>query len=151
GYAASFLLERGLLREEELLFAIPIQHPYCRENPSDEIHEKELVLQFYRENFFISRKGTANRQLGDQLFNRYGIFPAALYEVNGIPMTRDMIAQGIGVGFIPASCRGDEEHIRYYSLSPKLFRYNALLHRKNLILNQPEQLFYSYVIGYYRD
>ncbi|MDO5417957.1 MAG: LysR family transcriptional regulator substrate-binding protein [Lachnospiraceae bacterium] len=140
-----------ILRKEEMLFAVPANDPYCKKNPSNEITEEELAHTFYNTNFFLSKKGTANRTLGDQLFSRHNLALTSLCEVNGMIMTRDMVAQGIGAAFIPTSCRADEEHVHYYSLSPKLYRYNALMHRKNLVLNQPEQLFYSYVMNYFND
>ena len=35
-----------LLQEEELFFAVPASHPYCRQNPVAELSEEELIRSF---------------------------------------------------------------------------------------------------------
>ena len=139
-----------LLREEEVLFAVPKNHPYCQSHPGTEISQKELMSSFYNDNFLLSRKGSANRHLANRLFTQYSASPPSrICEVNGLLLTCDMVAQGTGVAFIPVSGKAQENLVHYYSLSPKLYRYNILVHRKNLVLNRPEQAFFDFVKNYF--
>lgn len=138
-----------LLQEEELFFAVPASHPYCRQNPGAELSEEELIRSFSCTHLLLSKKGTANRTLADKIFSRYPHGLSSVSEVNGMTMTRELVAQGVGAAFIPTSCRQEEARIHYYALRPRLVRYNVLVHRKNLVLNQPEQFFHSCVVNYY--
>ena len=138
-----------LLQEEELFFAVPASHPYCRQNPGAELSEEELIRSFSCTHLLLSKKGTANRTLADKIFSRYPHGLSSVSEVNGMTMTRELVAQGVGAAFIPTSCRQEEARIHYYALRPRLVRYNVLVYRKNLVLNQPEQFFHSCVVNYY--
>ncbi|MEY8339026.1 LysR family transcriptional regulator [Lachnospiraceae bacterium 62-35] len=139
-----------ILREEELFFAIPHNHPYILSHPGNTISRKDLISCFFDDNFLLSRKGSANRNLADKLFME-GINsePAHICEVNGLPLTCDMVAQGVGVAFIPLSGKSREDMVHYYSLSPRLYRYNVLAHKKNMIFNKPEQAFFDYARNYF--
>ena len=138
-----------LLQEEELFFAVPASHPYSRQNPGPELSEEDLIRTFSGAHLLLSKKGTANRTLADKIFSRCPLGLSSVSEVNGMTMTRELVAQGVGAAFIPASCRKEDARIHYYALRPRLVRYNVLVHRKNLVLNQPEQFFHSCVVNYY--
>lgn len=140
-----------ILRKEELFFAVPASHPYCSENAGDQIRRQELADRFYQTPLLLSRKPTANRILADELFSACGRTPTVVNEVNGIPLTKTMISNGIGSSFIPLSCKDEDQAIHYYSVEPPVYRYNALMQRDNLILNQPEQFFCSYVTSYFQE
>ncbi|RGY98436.1 LysR family transcriptional regulator [Clostridium sp. AM58-1XD] len=140
-----------VLREEELLFAVPTNHPYVRSHPGNTIFRRELVSSFRGETFYLSKKGTANRYVADRLFMEYtNSIVSHICEITGLPLTCDMVAQGTGVAFIPISGRSREKQIHYYSVQPKLYRYNILVHRKNLVLNKPEQAFCDLVKNYFK-
>lgn len=141
-----------LLGMEELLFAVPAGHPYVRANPGPAITQKELADQFFEETILASKKSSANHQLLDQLFKVHkGVSPPKLCEVNGISLTCSLVAQGIGVAFIPVSGKSLEDKIRYYYCDPQIFRYNTMMHRENLVFNKPEQSFFDCVKKYYQD
>lgn len=140
-----------ILRKEELFFAVPSAHPYCRENPGVTITRQELTDRFCQATLLLSRKPTANRILADALFAEYRQVPTAVNDVNGIPVTKSMISRGIGCSFIPLSCKDDDKTIHYYSIDPPLYRYNALMQRDDLVLNEPERFFCSYVTNYFRE
>lgn len=138
-----------LLRIEELFFAVPAIHPYVQVNSSDTISQDELLTAFHNDIFLLSRKTSANRYLADQMFSKYKNAPSNICEVNGILLTVEMISRNMGVSLIPLSGKTMEDKIHYYSCSPKLYRYNILLHRKNLVLNKPEKTFFDYVLNYF--
>lgn len=141
-----------ILREEELFFAVPKSHPYVLSHPGNTISQADMAVNFRSENFLLSRKGSANRNLADKLFMKYfHSLPARICEVNGLPLTCNMVSQGVGVAFMPLSGKSLENQIHYYSFSPKLFRYNVLLHKKNLIFNKPEQTFFDFSKNYFHS
>lgn len=130
-----------VLREEEVLFALPTDHPYTRENPDGPIRQEEFVKRFRDENFLLSRKGSTLRVLADQLFEKYGFEPSAMCETNSIVATQIMVSNGSGVTFLGESCTKEGGPVACYSLEPKLYRLNLLVRRKHWILNEAEQMF----------
>ena len=131
-----------ILRKEEVLFALPMDHPYTRENPDRPIRQDDFVKRFEDENFLLSRKGATLRVLTDQLFQKYNFKPSAMCETNSIIATRIMVSNGSGVTFLGESCtkEGEGGPVACYSLEPKLYRLNLLVRRRNWILNDAEQL-----------
>lgn len=140
----------SILREEEVMFAIPASHSYCRRNDTGVITQAELIREFGQDNFMLSKKGSTLRVLADSIFTSYDFKPSTMCETNSIIATRTMVAKGIGVTFIAQSCVSDQENVAYYSLEPRLSRYNALVLRKNLIQNEPEAVLFRYIHNYYK-
>lgn len=130
-----------LLRKEEVLFALPMDHPYTKENPDRPIRQDEFAKRFKDENFLMSRKGSTLRVLADQLFEKYGFEPSAMCETNSIVATQIMVSNGSGVTFLGESCTKEGGPVACYSLEPRLYRLNLLVRRKHWILNEAEQLF----------
>lgn len=130
-----------VLRKKEVLFALPTDHPYTRENPDGPIRQEEFVKRFRDENFLLSRKGSTLRVLADQLFEKYHFEPSAMCETNSIVATQIMVSNGSGVTFLGESCTREGGPVACYSLEPKLYRLNLLVRRKHWILNEAEQMF----------
>lgn len=141
----------SILRQEEVLFAIPSSHSYCSRNTTGIISQEELIREFRDDNFMLSKKGSTLRGLADCIFSSYGFQPSTVCETNSIIATRAMVAKGIGVTFIARSCVSDRVNVAYYSLEPRLTRYNALVRRKNLIQNEPERALFRYIYDYFEE
>lgn len=139
----------SLLRKEEVLFAVPAAHGYCLRNRTGIMTREELIHEFKDENFMLSKKGSTLRELADRIFASAGFQPSTMCETNSIIATRAMVAKGIGVTFIARSCVSDRENVAYYSLDPRMYRYNALVRRKNLIQNEPEKALFQHICGYF--
>lgn len=140
-----------LLRYEEVFLAVPASHPYCSQNPSDVITQEEAARVFCEDTFLASKKGTAHRVLCESLFRQYRYPCPSVTEVNGMPMTRQFVSQGVGIAFIPMSCKEKEPGIHYYELQPRLYRCNALLHRQNMMMNTPEETLHAYILDCFKD
>lgn len=138
-----------VLRKEELLFAVPASHPYVRSHPGDTITIRGFFNNFANETFLISRKGSANRDVFEELFSDWSNISPRICEITGIPLTTNIVATGIGVALVPASGRFKEDLVHYYYFVPGLYRYNIMIHRKNLVLNTPEQAFFNLVKNYF--
>lgn len=148
---APFEGQAKVLRQEEVLFAVPIRHPYCALNPTGKITANELVEHFSHDNFMLSKRGSSLRALSDQLFDEQRFHPSTTCETNSISATRSMIAKDAGVAFIGESCSVERDYIKYYSLDPAIHRLNIVIRRKRWVLNEPEHVFYSYILDYFND
>lgn len=141
-----------LLGMEELLFAVSANHPYVKDNSGPTITQQELVDRFFNETFLAPGEPTANHHLLKQLFqSKPGALPPGLNKVNDFRLVRSLVDQGGGVALIPTSGKGEEDKIHYYSCEPKIFRYNIMVHRENLVFNKVEQCFFDGVKTYYQD
>lgn len=147
-----FLPEQVLcIRQEEVFFAIPSDHPYNCEHQGTAIRQEDLEDKFKYDNFLRAKKGATLRSLEDRVFSASHFKPLTMCETNSVVTIRSMTAKGIGVSFIAKSCAIPHKNIRYYSFEPKLYRYNALICRKNWSLNQSEKEFVRLVKEYFES
>jgi DNA-binding transcriptional LysR family regulator len=146
---APFTNQYDILRNEEVLFAVPKTHSYCEINKTETISTDDLITFFKNDIFFRAKIGNSVRILTDKLFASYNFIPNSTSESNSIIMLRNMVANGTGVTFIGESCVADTTKIVYYHLHPRLYRYNALVRRKNWLLTKYEQEFCSYIKNYF--
>lgn len=140
-----------VLRREEIFFAIPRTHPYCRINPGRPVTIPEFARYFSEDNILMSKRGSTLRCLTDQIIEAAGWIPSTMCETNSIIAIRSMVAMGIGVTFIGASCAIDREHVSYYPLEPRLYRLNAFVTRKNWVMNRPESTLCHDILHYFSN
>lgn len=140
-----------LLRSEEVYFAIPGTHPYRSRNPYGVLSRKELTEEFADANFLLPKRASTLRELADEIFSAFQFQPVTMCETNSIIATRSMVASGIGVTFLAESCVTDRANVAYYSLKPRLSRYNALVWRRGWVRNEPENVFVDAVCHYFGD
>ena len=136
-----------ILGTEEILLAVPKNHPYCQKNPGEVVAWKDIQKE---DNFLICRKGPTLREVTNQLFSALQFDPSTMCETNSIITTRAMVAMGIGITFIGKSCKQDESKIHYYRLEPPLTRKFALIRRKNWVLHTPEQRLCEEIKKYFK-
>lgn len=137
------------VQKEEVYFAIPAGHPYRTINPHKVISQEELLFHFKDSDFIVGKQGSTLRFLSDKVFSNAGFKPHVLCETNSITTARFMVGDGVGVAFIAESCATDGSKVAYYSVKPQLFRYNALVCRKNWVMNQPETIFIRQIQDYF--
>ena len=140
-----------ILRQEEVLLAVPKDHPYTRMNPSGPITIEDFASCFSQDNFVLSRQGSSLRVLSDRLFASSRFTPAAFCETNSVAASRGMVANHSGITLIAESCSVDRDYIQYYSLSPALYRLNVVLTRKNWAPGKPENSFFQALTGYFQE
>ncbi len=140
-----------ILREEEVLLALPKEHDFVKENPSRSIFAEDVVEKLSKEPFIRSKRGSSIRAVVDELFDQYDFNPAILLESNSISTTRDMIAKGAGMAFLAESCAINENKIHYYSIKPKLIRKNVVTRRRNWVMNEAECLLHTMIAEYFHN
>lgn len=139
-----------ILREEEVLFSIPITHPFHRKNLNRPIEIKDFAANFKDENILMAKKGSTLRYIADSILEKADWIPSTVCETNNISTTRSMVAMGTGVSFISQSCALDQEHIAYYSVSPRLTRLNALVTKRDWMKSQAGESFCDYIKEYFK-
>ncbi len=118
--------------QEEQLLAVPSFHPLAEKGgrpgavlpaiSADEIRDAAFVLL---------PKSTSIRKLADNYFQSNHIYPTVVYESNNNLVVRNMIRQGAGIGFLPASlAEPTETELRFFSLSPQLYLFLVQILKK---------------------
>lgn len=138
-------------QEEEVLFAIPIDHPYHQKNSGNTITISDLTENFSNANILLSKKGSTLRVVTDQIIESVHIMLSTICETNSIIATRSMAAMGIGVAFIAQSCASDTERIAYYHITPRQHRLNVFVRLKNWAMNRPEKQLEADVLNYFKQ
>lgn len=139
-----------ILGVEEILLAVPKNHPYCKKNPGDTVPWKDLKVELGKDNFLICKKGSTLREVTDQIFEAIRLDPSTMCETNSIITTRAMVAMGIGITFIGKSCMEAENKIHYYWLDPPVTRRFALIRRKNWVMHTPETTLCEEIRKYFK-
>lgn len=93
-------LNSVVLASEEVLLAVPPDHPLARRRPP-----RVAVAELSGEPFVVTRPGQWQRTLLDQLFSCTGTQPAIACEGNEPAAIRGLISAGAGVGLLPAISR----------------------------------------------
>ena len=84
------------------------------------------------------------------VFEEYGFVPASLTEVNGLYLTVDMVANGTGVTFMPVSGTSDNPKLRFYEITPVIYRYNMLYSKPAVNQSDTEAAFHKFIISCFR-
>lgn len=144
------LVKYEVLREEEIVFAVPDTHNYCliHKNESKEIVTSELEKIFKNDSFILSKKDSTIRNIADAIFKISDFSPDTVCELNSMAAVIKMVSNGVGVAFVPSSCAKPNKNITYFCFAPKLYRYNILARRLNLALNDAENTLINYIKDY---
>jgi DNA-binding transcriptional LysR family regulator len=145
------LVKYEVLRQEEIVFAVPNTHNYCliHKNESKQIITSELEQIFRNDSFILSKKDSTIRIIADNIFKINNFSPDTVCELNSMAAVIEMVSKEVGVAFVPASFSKPNKNIIYFSFVPKLYRYNILAHRENLILNDAENILINYSKNYH--
>lgn len=137
-----------ILREEPIFLAVPAGHPYCRFNPGDVMPVDDIAGHFKDDTFLLSRPGSSIRTIIDHVFEAFSFTPRRIFEVNGLHLTRGMVAEDEEPAFIPLSACLPNPKIHYYRTDPLLYRYNVLVSKPLNNCNETEQTFYRFILSY---
>lgn len=128
-----------VLGSEEILFAVPKQHPSCQALEGVSSLTADLLSQYFGSDDFIlpRRDSTVNHAIQDFL-KLCHINSEAVCNVNHMTTISNMVANKVGVSFIPSTCQQPHLPIRYFSLSPKIYRLSAIIYRDDRPLTNAE-------------
>lgn len=122
-----------LLRQEEIVLAIPASYPFCaRHAPDRPISHEQFCTSLREESFIFSDEGSTIRLVEDELFKNLLFKPNVICELNSNRAMLSMVSKGAGIAFVPSSYVNGIDHVRIFRLDPAVCRSNVLVWRKNL-------------------
>lgn len=142
------------LLKEEVLFAAPSTHPYCRRLPSENSHvlsRKDFLENFSSTPLLLQQKGYCIRYLIDEFWGDSDFSPVVACNISHAQSICDMVASNIGVGFIPTIYAIDSPAITYFSLEPRMYRIHSIIYRKDLELTPPVRYLIQLAQNYVKD
>ncbi|GGA01673.1 LysR family transcriptional regulator [Paenibacillus marchantiophytorum] len=81
--------------EEEIVLAVPPQHPLATSK------EPVRIEQLERDSFIALKKGQGFRKLTLELCQKAGIIPNIVFESSNMETVQSLVAAGMGIAFVP--------------------------------------------------
>lgn len=133
-----------ILAKEEVVFGVPTSFPKCsayQEVSFPKLTAQKLIQQFGRYPFILPYEGSCIRYLVDDFFQKFTFDYNTAYNAVSSFIIMDMIASGFGVGFVPINNITPTSQIKYFSLSPKLYRLHSVyLKNESLLIDSYSDL-----------
>ena len=138
-----------LLRDEEMKLCVNKSHPFSIAHAGDSEIPEHLLRPELRDTSFIrSASGSTFRATEDALLERIGFLPRTFCEVTDYITFINLVDDNRGFAFISSDYEDLSRNSRFWSLSPRLFRKNALLIRPGLDLGEEERYFINRIKNY---
>ena len=80
------------------------------------------------EKMILPPPGTALRNMTDSAFNNLPFTPKVLYEINNVSATLRMVQEKNVIAFLPKGLCSPSEDLDYFSLDPRLIRYQIIVY-----------------------
>lgn len=115
-----------ILAREELFLAAPASHPASSLHTDNSKLTAQKILQLFPLcPFILPYRGSSIRYLVDDFFKESVFDRHLIHNASDLSTILDMVANGLGLGFIPLSRLTKNPSIQYFSLSPKINRLHA--------------------------
>ena len=126
------MLEYIPLYQEELMLALPLDHPCVP------LFQKQGVdLSLLTDDFFILNQVNSHfRTLEKEILSRSHISPNVLCEISDSNASLNMIRNRKGIGFLPKSMK-EAENCVFFPLSPPASFHVVIAYHKSIILSKP--------------
>ena len=132
-----------VLAKEELFLAAPSSHPACTrygEIAFPKLTAPKILQLFPACPFILPYQGSSIRYLVDNFFQNYLYDHHRIHNAADISTILDMVANGLGLGFIPLTRLTANSNIKYFALSPKMIRLHAVLIKSDAKLEDYREL-----------
>lgn len=137
-YPKNEMLEYEAIYHEEILLAVPRNHPINAEYPASAVIDRSfpyIDLALVKNEAFIGLKKIQKfSMMGLRLCEEAGFVPNTVCETMNWETVHMLVASGLGVGFIPEMLAG---RISDASLCPCYYRIAANAHRAYAIAQRP--------------
>ena len=135
-----------VLLEEEILLALPANHPISQ--------KKQIQLwEVSQLDFICLPKGKGLRKITDEYCRLAGFTPNVILECDSPEMTRELISVGIGAAFIPEVTwnLGESDNVVLKTISgPVCKRYINLIYQKSSYITTASILFRDFTKSYFQ-
>lgn len=134
-------LEYITIAKEEMVLGVPALHPLAHLQTSDGKPAASADIRLFKDvPFILLKQGTTIRSVSDALFANTGLQPTIAFETNNNLIVKQMISEGAGIGFLPASSFDPEDKtIAVFSLEPKYYIHLCIMAAKNHVLTEAER------------
>lgn len=135
-------LEYETLLEEEIVLAVPPQHPLALEASS-----APQPVEFARladEPFIVLKKGQGFRHISVELCRSHGFEPRIVFESSNIETVQSLVAAGMGIAFVPqmiALGHGTPFRPVHLPLAGRPFRTLVVAYRKGRYMSKASEAF----------
>lgn len=135
-------LEYETLLEEEIVLAVPPQHPLALEAAQDP--KAVAFSRLANEPFIVLKKGQGFRQITVELCRENGFEPRIVFESSNIETVQSLVAAGMGIAFVPhmiAMGHGTPFRPIHLPIEGRPFRTIVIAYRKGRYLSKASEAF----------
>ena len=127
-------LEYIPLRDDELMLALPTNHPCVRR-----FQKGKVDLQLLQEDSFILNEVNSHfRTLEQQIFSNASLpTPNVICEISDLNASLNMVCNHKGIAFLPRSMKHDSSQCLYFSLNPPSQFHIVIAYPKSSNLSKP--------------
>lgn len=121
-----------ILAKEELFLAVPASAPACARYAKisfPKLTAAKILQLFSHCPFILPYHGSSIRYLVDDFFREQIFDHHLIHNTSDLSTILDMVANGLGLGFIPLSRLSANPNIKYFTLSPNMIRLHAVFIR----------------------
>ena len=129
------------LLDEELFLAFPDMPAFQKYFTDDGIIWDALN----QAPFILSPKGTIIRELEEVMCSTHRIQPYVICEISSKAAVISMLTEGVGISLIPRSAMKELEGIKYFSISPQLYRHHVIAYTKKKTPEREKEAFIQLV------
>lgn len=139
------------LAEEEILLAVPADHPLAETGSADPRHAPEADLARFSEDPFVRiyRRSTLYG-LTEALFRAAGFEPRVLFSTASNVSKYRIVALGLGCALLPFVYAGEGDGVRYFRLPQRSTWQITLCSRRGGWLGRPERRFLDLCRDYWQ-
>lgn len=125
------MLEFIPLREEELLLALPIDHP-C----ATLFHKNGVDFALLETEYFILNQINSHfRTMEKQIFQHYRFTPNVLCEISDLNASKNMVSNHKGIAFLPRNMEHDADSIVCFPLRPAASFHIVIAYHRSTMLS----------------
>lgn len=132
------------LLEEEIVLAVPSQHPLAARAANGEGQAAVTIEELKKEPFIVLKRGQGFRQIAVELCQEHGFEPRIVFESSNIETVQSLVAAGMGIAFVPhmiAIGHGSTFKPVYLHLKERPSRMLVVAHRKGRYMSKAAEAF----------
>lgn len=130
------------LAEDEMVLALPCEHPYIEKHPGKIIRDFTVLSS---EPFILSSADTDMSSVETSILNSHQFSPDIQYIAGDCNSILSMVADCTGIAFLPASQVKKCGQLCFYRIEPTVPLYSSIVHNKSLIITPPLACLFQFI------
>jgi len=134
-------LHSHLITSQEIVVCLPTDHPLSTEQflTFDQLKDEPIIL--YNEGFIL-------REIILNQYSKFDSTPKVALSTNQFQTIKALVANGVGISFLPVNSIKEARRMTKISLSPRLFLEMGLIWKPNRVLPLACKAFIDFVNNY---